>query len=118
MAEASSIATSLFGPYTPLILQLGAGGLIGFMVGYAIKKLIKLLLVIGGLLTLLALYLSHEGYISINWEKIGVKVEEWLSKITGAGEGGTATLLVKTIVENLPFAGSFLVGLAAGLKAG
>ena len=102
-------------PYTPLVFQLGAGGLIGFMVGYAVKKLIKLLLVVGGLLMLLALYASHEGYISVDWKRIGVKVEELLAKYVG---GGAAISLAETFARNLPFAGAFLAGLIAGLKAG
>jgi len=41
---------------TPLVYQLGVGGVIGFFVGYAIKKLTKLIAVIAGLIALLMIY--------------------------------------------------------------
>lgn len=99
--------------YTPLFLQLGGGGLIGFAVGYAVKKLFKLLLVVAGLGLLSLLYLSYKGYVAVDWKKIGLTVKGLTEKLIGKGSGW-----IETLAGNLPFAGAFLVGLALGLKTG
>ncbi len=101
--------------YTPLIMQLGGGGIIGFVIGYAIKKLMKILLVLGGLALLGLIYLSHLGFLTINWEKFGSATQNWIEKFT---VDGGLTGYTAIIAANLPFAGAFLVGLALGLKAG
>ena len=97
---------------TPLVYQLGVGGIIGFFVGYAIKKLTKLIGVIAGLIALLMIYLGYEGVISINYDKL----TQMLQSLTGTA--GQATSMLTPIIANLPFAGSFLAGTAVGLKLG
>jgi len=99
--------------YAPLIFQLGGGGLIGFAVGYAVKKLFKLLLVAAGLGLFGLLYLSYKGYVTVDWEKLGLAVKGWSEKLLGGSSGW-----LEALTGNLPFAGAFLVGLALGLKSG
>ena len=48
-------------PLYGLVLQLGAGGAIGFLAGYAIKKLARLVAVGLGLLILLLMVLNYYG---------------------------------------------------------
>ena len=43
------------------------GGLIGFCVGWSIKKVIKLAFIAIGLLSLLLGYLEYKHWISVNW---------------------------------------------------
>lgn len=101
--------------YVPLITQLGGGGIIGFVIGYAVKKLMKILLILAGLALAGLLYLSHLGYLTIHWEKISSTMEGWIEKLI-VGEGLTG--YTEIITANIPFAGAFLAGLALGLKAG
>jgi len=97
---------------TPIVYQLGVGGILGFIVGYAVKKLTKLIAVLAGLFSLLLIYLGYEGVISINYDKL----TEMLQKIMGTAYQASNWLTV--IVTNLPFAGSFIASVAVGLKVG
>jgi len=97
---------------TPLVYQLGIGGILGFFAGYAIKKLTKLIAALIGALALLLIYLGYEGIITINYNKLIDKIQSLLGII------GQAPNLVTPIISSLPFAGSFLAGAAVGFKLG
>jgi uncharacterized membrane protein (Fun14 family) len=51
---------------TPVVWQLGLGAVVGFIVGFALKKLTKLVIVVIGLFVLALRYLSIQGVININ----------------------------------------------------
>lgn len=97
---------------TPLIYQFGTGGILGFVVGYAVKKVTKILAVIAGLLALALLYLGFQGIINVNYDKLSQMVEGF------TGNLGQASSFLTPLIANLPFAGSFAVGAAIGLKVG
>ena len=61
----------------PIVYQLGLGGTSGFVVGYAIKKMVKLVAVIAGIFFLILMYLGNTGVI----KKQILKSEEDISKI-------------------------------------
>ena len=97
---------------TPLLAQLGFGGVAGLCVGYALKKLGKIVAFIIGLAFLGLQLLAWKGIISINY----AAMEQWGNEVihsVGLAEG-----LYGTIIANMPFAASFLVGLAIGFKLG
>jgi uncharacterized membrane protein (Fun14 family) len=96
----------------PILFQLGAGGILGFIVGYAIKKVSKILAVIAGLFALALLYLGYTGIISVDYTKLTELIEEFLKSLGGASR------LLSQITANLPFAGSFAVAAVLGLKKG
>lgn len=96
----------------PIAYQLGAGGILGFIVGYAVKKMMKILAVIVGLFTLVLIYLGHVGVINVNYDKLAEAIENMY------GSAGGASQWLTPIVANLPFAGTFMVGAAIGFKAG
>jgi uncharacterized membrane protein (Fun14 family) len=59
MENIESIATSV-----------GLGGITGFLVGYFLRKIIKIILfAVGGILALL-MYLQYQGLITVNMAKI------------------------------------------------
>ena len=95
----------------PIVYQLGIGGIGGFFVGYAVKKIAKILAVILGIFLLSLISLAYVGVINMNYDKLtGV-----LSKLTIPEQ---ATELLMPIIANLPFAGSFAVAFLIGLKKG
>ncbi len=96
----------------PLAFQVGVGGVAGFIVGYALKKLARLVAVIAGIFFVVLLYLSYVGIISINYDKL-IEALEGLT-----GQAGSASGWVTPIVANLPFAATFMAGLGLGLKMG
>lgn len=97
---------------SPLVYQLGAGGILGFLAGYAIKKVVKIAAVIAGLFALALIYLGYTGVISVNYEKLTEATEGLIGDLGGASQW------VSPIIANLPFAGSFVAGAALGLKKG
>ena len=95
----------------PIVYQLGIGGIGGFFVGYAVKKIAKILAVILGIFLLSLISLAYVGVINMNYDKLtGV-----LSKLTIPEQ---AAELLMPIIANLPFAGSFTVAFLIGLKKG
>jgi uncharacterized membrane protein (Fun14 family) len=96
----------------PIVYQLGIGGILGFFVGYAVKKLTKLVAVIIGLFAVVLIYLGYQGVISISYDRLAEMVQGLV------GAAGQASSVLTPIVANLPFAGSFIAGIAVGLKLG
>jgi uncharacterized membrane protein (Fun14 family) len=97
---------------SPLVFQLGIGGIGGFIVGFTIKKLSKLILFLIGLFILILIYISTQGIININYGAL------W-SALNGAFSwAGSALSWLVGIVSLLPFAGSFVAGFLLGLKIG
>lgn len=70
---------------SPVVYQLGLGGIGGFVVGFALKKITKLFIVIIGLFILALLYLSVNGVININYNAL------WTTIANGLGLAGQAT---------------------------
>lgn len=93
----------------PLISQFGVGGIGGFLVGYAVKKIVKIIGFFVGLSLLSLLYLDHVGLISVNYGKL-------TEVISGLLQGAIETFPV--IVGYLPLATSFTAGLTLGMMKG
>ncbi len=97
---------------TPLITQLGAGGIIGLCIGYALKKMAKIVAAIVGLFSLGLIYLESQGLISVDW----LGVEAWGN--TALSSLGQLEGVLGTVLANLPFAGGAIVGFGIGVKMG
>ena len=101
------------GIWTYILFNAGAGFVLGFAVGYALKKLLKLVLLFLGLVTILLLGLEYYGIIQINYQKFLEVVQSALNATRGAASG-----IISHALASLPFAGSFAAGLAVGFKLG
>jgi len=97
---------------SPVVFQLGVGGIGGFVVGFALKKLSKLILVLIGLFVVALIYLGTQGILNVNygalWDALGKLL----------GQAGSAFNWIIGAISLLPFAGSFIVGFLLGLKLG
>jgi len=49
------------------LMPLAGGGLLGFGVGYLLKKLLKIGIIVIGAIALLIGYLEYQKWISVNW---------------------------------------------------
>ncbi|HID91421.1 TPA: hypothetical protein EYP44_05630 [Candidatus Bathyarchaeota archaeon] len=96
---------------TPLLAQLGIGGVGGFLVGYAVKRIAKLVAVLLGVGFVLLQYLAYRGVIQLNYEDLLLHAQRLVSRFAWEG-------LLPLLLANLPFAGSFSVGLLLGLRKG
>jgi uncharacterized membrane protein (Fun14 family) len=95
-----------------VVYQLGVGGIGGFIVGYVVKKISKLVVVLIGLFIIFLLYLGTRGIISINYEEL------WNVLASLFGSAGQATAWLIGLISLLPFMGSFLAGFFLGFKLG
>jgi len=95
-----------------LAYQLGIGGIGGFIAGYALKKLMKIVAIVIGIFVLALVYLGYKGIITINYEELGNGVSSAL------GLTGQAKDLIGPIIAHLPFAGAFGLGFFLGFKMG
>lgn len=97
---------------TPIVYQLGIGAVGGFIVGYALKKVTKIIAVVVGLFILALIVLGASGILMVNYGKL-------FEAVSGLfGESGQALGWLTAIVAHLPFAGSFMVGVFLGWKIG
>jgi len=97
---------------SPLAYQLGLGGVGGFIVGFALKKISKLIILLMGLFIIALLYLGTSGIISINYHELWNALRGWL------GHLGQAASWLVGLISLLPFAASFVVGFLLGFKLG
>jgi len=95
---------------SPLGYQVGLGGVGGFIVGFAVKKISKLILVLMGLFIIALLYLGVSGIININYDKL------WSALQNGLGVAGQAASWLIVVISLLPFLGSFIAGFVLGFK--
>jgi|SRR6185436_7898410 len=102
------------------LISLGAplvgGGAIGFITGYATKKLMKIVMIISGAFFAAIMYLGSQGIVTVNWDKMTVIGQGALNTIVGpAGVGN-----VQTIIMNIgvPLTGGFAAGFVFGFTRG
>jgi uncharacterized membrane protein (Fun14 family) len=96
----------------PIVFQMGAGGIGGFIVGFALKKLSKLIAIVIGLFLIVLIYLGTQGIISINYNAL------WGALSGSFGWLGSTFSWLISVISLLPFAGSFVVGFLLGFKMG
>jgi uncharacterized membrane protein (Fun14 family) len=92
-----------------LLTDLGYAGFAGFVVGFAVKKLINLFLMFVGLYLLSLFWLQSKGIIDINWGQFWVLFKSLFHGVDAFVKG-----TLKTVAFSSAFAGGFLLGFKAG----
>lgn len=102
---------ALMGP----LAGLGFGGLTGAVVGYAAKKLTKMLALLLGLLFIAIQLLAYKGLVHVDWVAVQSTAEYALQ-----GEDGrtAAQQAWHVISNNVPWGGGFVAGFVIGFKLG
>ena len=94
---------------TQLFISLGIGGMGGFLIGYAPKKVVKIAMFVLGLFLLSLFYLMSENVITINFENLYVMIGNFLDQ---------TFVFVTNIIPILPITGSFACGFMLGILKG
>ena len=128
----------------PFVSTIGFGGIAGFLVGFALKRIMKILAVIAGVFFAALLYLESQHIVNVNWDKLQIISNSVLSTITtatttnattttGGGVGSIQSILgnnstaaathilpITTTMANLgiPLTGSTAIGLTLGFLKG
>ena len=94
---------------TQLFFSLGISGIGGFLIGYATKKVVKIVVFVLGLFLLSLFYLMSENVITINFENLYVMIGNFFDQ---------TIVLVTNIIPILPITGSFALGFMLGILKG
>ena len=125
----------------PFVSTVGFGGIVGFLVGFMLKRIMKILAVIAGVFFAALLYLESQHIVNVNWDKLQTISNGVLSTIattatmtnatsTGVGSiqailgnntGAAAAILPITSTMaslGIPLTGSTAMGFAIGIMKG
>jgi uncharacterized membrane protein (Fun14 family) len=99
----------------PYLQQLTFGAVAGFMAGYALKKVGKLLAIAVGLLFVAIQVLAYYGFVTVNWGAVQNRVDPLLepTSLNQAWKG-----LIALLTYNITFAAAFIPALLIGVKRG
>jgi len=99
----------------PWVQQIGFGAVAGFVAGYALKKVGKVVAILLGVLFVCLQLLAWWGFINVNWGVLQDQVDPLLSgESLQSGWRGLITLLT----YNIPFAAAFVPAFIWGMKRG
>jgi uncharacterized membrane protein (Fun14 family) len=128
----------------PFVSTIGFGGIVGFLIGFTIKRIMKILAVIAGVFFAALLYLESQHIVNVNWDKLQTISNSIQSTITttaatnatstsGGGLGAiqaifgnnstaaaSAILPITSTMANLgiPLTGSTAMGFTIGIIKG
>jgi len=95
-------------------LEFGGSAVIGGLIGFAAKKLAKVIAIIIGLELVVFRLLESRGILAVNWDRLG-------ATFVDAGEAATAqtppswvVTILSTLSVGVGFTGGFLLGFKKG----
>ncbi len=111
----------MLGGLESFLLQAGGGAILGFLVGYSLKKFLKLLAALVGALLLILLGLRWAGLIEFRpgaLESLAEGAASGLGELVGwlSGRGGDVWSALSS--SGIPLVGGVLAGALVGLRAG
>jgi len=109
--------------FSSIAATIGGGFLVGILIGYAIKKVVKVVAIIVGLFFAGLAYLQYQQIVTINWNKVpqlSQNVVETLANATtqipGFNSGHSADIAISNF--GIPLTGSMSVGFTIGFVRG
>jgi uncharacterized membrane protein (Fun14 family) len=107
-----------------IVATIGGGFFIGLLIGYALKKVVKLVAVVIGLFLVGITYLQYQEIVNVNWTKLQAASQNTVStianattQIPGFGSDHRTAALVMTNL-GIPLTGSLSMGIAIGFMKG
>src|SRR5690348_4942566 len=114
---------------TPIAAAIGGGFFAGVLIGYALKKVVKVIAVVFGLFFAGLAYLQYQQILNINWDKLQAtsqnavtmfantttQISNHLSNVLGSDNHSTA-LAISNL--GIPLTGSMAMGFAIGFMKG
>jgi uncharacterized membrane protein (Fun14 family) len=110
-----------------LAVTVGGGFFGGILIGYALKKIIKIVAIIAGFFLAALAYLQYQQIANINWDKLQAISESTLTTLVNATQqipgfdgnsiGNVSPELVMTNL-GIPLTGSLAIGFTIGFMRG
>lgn len=98
---------------------IAVGGIAGFLAGYAIKKVIKIVLVIAGLMIVAYVALGYQKYVSVDWSMIEEAGSGLISNVSSTNLPGTEQSISSAMAAfGIPLVGSLAGGFILGFIKG
>ena len=108
--------TAATNSFSPLLTGIGFSGLTGFLIGYAIKHVLKILAIGAGILFAALMYFRQEGIMNVNWDKLQTVSQNAVSTLANAaGQFSHTSTSVSSTNFALPMTGTAALGFAIGL---
>jgi uncharacterized membrane protein (Fun14 family) len=109
---------------------IGGGFLVGILIGYALKKVIKILAIVVGLFFAGIAYLQYQQILNINWNKLQAtsqnavtmlanattQISNHINSLTDSSGHTTHTLVLSNL--GIPLTSSIAMGFAVGFMKG
>ena len=100
--------------FQQLGLEFGSGAIIGGIIGFAAKKIAKLVAVLVGIELALFKFLESRGILTVNWERLTAGAVR-ASQDAAAGQPPTWLMtILSTLSISTGFTGGFLLGFKQG----
>jgi len=99
--------------FQQLGLELGTGAAVGGIIGFAAKKVAKVVAVIVGLELALFKFLESRGFLQVNWNKLGATFLEGASSAPDTPPTWLQSIL-STMSVGAGFTGGFFLGFKKG----
>jgi uncharacterized membrane protein (Fun14 family) len=123
MSQVWVIAVLATENWTSIMTTLGASFLVGILIGYALKKVVKLLAIVTGLFFAGLSYLQYQQIIDIRWVKLQSVSQNAASALANAttqtpgfSSGHMAALAITNF--GIPLTGIMAIGFAVGFIKG
>jgi uncharacterized membrane protein (Fun14 family) len=117
---------SIIDSFGPAAAAMGGGFFVGILIGYALKRVIKIVAVIVGLFLAGLAYLQSQQIASINWNKLQTVADGTITTISNAitqipgisvdSHAATASLALSSF--GIPLTGSMSAGFTIGFIKG
>jgi uncharacterized membrane protein (Fun14 family) len=108
-----------------LAVTIGGGFFGGIFIGYALKKIIKIVAIIAGFCLAALAYLHYQQIANINWNKLQAISEDTLTTLANAtqqfpGFDDNGNIPAELVMTNLgiPLTGSLAIGFTIGFMRG
>ena len=99
---------------TQLGLEFGGGAVIGGIIGFAFKKIAKVIAILVGLELALFKFLESRGILTVDWERLS----GGLIGVTESATAQTPPSWINTILSTLSVGAGFTGGFLVGFKKG
>jgi uncharacterized membrane protein (Fun14 family) len=108
-----------------LVVTIGGGFFGGILIGYALKKIIKIVAIIAGFFLAALAYLQYQQIANINWDRLQIISGDTLTTLANAtqlipGFDGNGNISAELVMTNLgiPLTGSLAIGFTIGFMRG
>ncbi|WP_135852721.1 FUN14 domain-containing protein [Halorussus salinus] len=95
-------------------LEFGSGAVVGGVIGFAAKKIAKLLAIIVGLELALFKFLESRGILTVDWNKLTAGALKASESAQGGAPPSWVTTILSTLSVGAGFTGGFLLGFRKG----